>query len=192
MTNVEMLASLRSKLDEATASFWTDIECYRAFSDAQIEVISLLPIELVAKNVFELTVTDTVSATKWAITRPTMVRLQSAILNNYPAKVINNDSKRPNIELNTFMTPTTNDPIVYELNNTLIFEPSEIAMTNEAIISYIPIPSDITSSASCSLIETSHPAIVQYAYAVLLKKANRLQESANEFGLFIQMLGMIK
>ena len=42
MTSTVMLAAMRTLLEEASASFWTDAECYAALADAQNEIIKEL------------------------------------------------------------------------------------------------------------------------------------------------------
>lgn len=192
MTSAEMLSSLRTKLDEASASMWTDAECYRALSDAQLEIIAILPIDLVAKNVTTTSLSSgSIISGKYIIAKPTdLLKLISTNFNDVPARIIRDDKERRKLELNTYMVASATDPLVYEKGEYLEYSPSDGSDTVE--ITYLPIPTDIDASTSSSLIGTSHPAIVQYAYAELLKKQDRLQEAANEFGLFIQMLGMIK
>ena len=72
----------------------------------------------------------------------------------------------------------------------IIFKGSTTAA--EALLYYISTPADIASGTDSELDSNTHPAIVQYAYAELLKRADRLQESSNEFGVFAKMIEAIK
>jgi len=40
MTTANLLSRLRTLLDEASAGFWTDVECYAALSDGQKEIVN--------------------------------------------------------------------------------------------------------------------------------------------------------
>jgi hypothetical protein len=192
MVNTVMLSSLRTKLDEASASFWTDVECYRALSDGQLEVTSILPYQMLAKNIIQATLTSgSIVGTTYEIARPTdVLRLLNALFNDIPARLILNDKEQLKSNTNTFMLPTVADPTMYEKDNLYVFEPSDASDT--VIVDYVPILADIDASTSSTLIETSHPSIVQYAFSDLLKKSDRIQESTNEFGLFTTMIGAVK
>jgi len=192
MNNTEMLANLRMKLDEASADFFTDVECYQALSNAQIILMGILPIDVLAKNVASTTTsTGTLSGTTWSVTRPNMVRMLSAIFNGYPCRMLQNDNTRIRASLNTYLLGGLTDPIVYEQDGKVVFEPKN-PVSNTATITYIPTPSSIDASTSSVLVETTHPAIVQYALAELLKKQKLYPQSANEYGLFIEMLKVIR
>jgi len=192
MNNTEMLANLRMKLDEASADFFTDVECYQTLSNAQTILMGILPISVLAKNVASTTIpTGSLSGTVWSVTRPDMVKILSAVFNGYSCRRLLNEPMRIEAKENTYLAASITDPIVYEQSNKVIFEPAD-PTTNAATITYIPTPSDINASTSSVLIETTHPAIVQYALAELLKKQKLYPQSANEYGLFIQMLKVIR
>ena len=42
MTSAFLLARLRTLLDESSAGFWTDDECYRALADGQNEIVNIV------------------------------------------------------------------------------------------------------------------------------------------------------
>lgn len=197
MTSTEMLGSLRTKLDEETASMWTDTECYQALNEGQHQVIGLLPPSLLSGNIAVRSLSGgSFASGKLHLAKPSSVfKLVSAELNGKPVRITPNDAKRNRLNDNSFMSASTTDPTMYEVvGGNVVYYVFEVATASSDTveINYLPLPSNIDSSNDCKLIATTHPAIVQYAYAELLKKSDRLQESIGEFGLFIQMLGMIK
>ena len=41
MTTAEMLAKIRMQLDEASASFWTDVQIYEELAEGQMQVVRI-------------------------------------------------------------------------------------------------------------------------------------------------------
>lgn len=201
MTAAVMLNVLRTKLDEATASMWTDAECYQALTDGQMVAIDYLisigkDSELLPLIVETNLTVGSVANGKWHVAAPTdMLRLKSAELyestQGYaPVRIITDYDGFNFAKYNDLLVGTLANPTVYSANSFLVFEPA--GTSNTATITYIKTPTDIASGTDSALLPSVHPAIVHYAFADLLRKAERTQEALNEFGIFLQMLWSIK
>lgn len=208
MTSTVMLAAVRTILDEATASFWTDNEIYAALADGQNQVIDKLltsyrlrrkanpeaelPYELQSIG-FRLISSGAASA----------VNLPASFLELVYAKWDNDNSgvKEPceivspvrvlEREDNTYTSTTSTEPLVYievatsggavQVNFLPVY-----SSTGAYDIQYLGKPSDIASGTNPTLPVNTHSAIVHYAVSRMLEKDQRPQEAQTHYGLFLK------
>ncbi len=208
MTSTVMLAAIRTILDEASASFWTDAETYAALADGQNEVIKeLLNVYRVKQKIdsalpYELEAvlnedTGTLAVDPTVLVVPTgFMELISATYDHdntggeNPCFI----SSLPDLEFIediTFLAASGTNPRIYmktvsdALN--LIFLPTKTA-TAPYTIHYIKSPTDIASGQSATLPVSTHSAIVNYAVSRMFQKDDRPQESQVWYQKYFQEL----
>ena len=202
MTSALMLARLRTLLDEATASFWTDTECYAALSDGQRMVVDGLyqksPKHHLLKTLFKrATGSDTTSS---AITLPTdfkeFVNATYTTLtteDQKPCRIVNYDAEFLLEKDNSYLAPNRATPVVYLSATTglrlIYFEPTSIHA--DYTIVYLKQPTEIDGSTNPLLPDETHEAIILYAFSFLLRKDLRAQEADGAYKLFLDMVGKL-
>lgn len=202
MTSVEMLARLRTLLDEASAGFWTDTEAYSALSDGQREVVDIL----FSKNrkhslLKSLLKTATGSnTTSTGITLPTdfkdFVNAEYASVtgaSKMPCKLVDYDEVFLRDKENSYLTPIRATPVIY-LNATtglrlICFEPTSSA--SDYNIVYLKQPTEIASGTDPILPVETHEAIIMYAYSFLLRKDLRQAEADSILTVFTNLAGIL-
>ena len=209
MTSVQQLARIRTLLDEATASMWTDAESYSALADAQNEIINILLSVYKAKlkadkNAplpYELeSVLNDDTATATPMTVPTsFVALISATYDHNgsggekPCYIVD----LPMIgftEDNTYLIADEFSPSVYLKTATdtlkIYFLPASSG-TPAMTVHFIKTPTDIASGQNPTLPATTHNAMIFWATAFLLFKDGRPNEANNMMQLFNQEIQKI-
>lgn len=196
MTSAEMLARVRTNLDEATASFWSDNEIYRALADGQREIISHIfivwkqkvrvnPEEPLPEVLRSLISSDSGTTTK-SLPNDFMSYLTVySATNAVPIFVRENWRQNSWMRGNTYSTSTSAQPFCYFNATQIVFE-TAVAWTME----YLKAPSDISGSTQPSLPTIAHNAVVQFAFAtLLLKDSNPIaNQELQKFFLLLQNL----
>lgn len=198
MTSVLMLARLRTLLDEATASFWSDTECYTALSDGQREVVNSVKNPQILKVLLKTATGSNTSGT--GITLPTDFRefvnakwTSVTAGTQYPCSIINYNEQFLRDKDNTYLAPIRLNPVVY-LNaitglRLIYFEPA--SANGDYTIVYLKQPTEITAGVDSILSEETHEAIILYAFSFLLRKDLRQAEADGAYKLFLEMVGKL-
>lgn len=199
MTRTEMLARVRTLLDEASASFWTDAEIYSALTDGQQEAANyfysmyeklkqvnpLIGLPHTLEPLYTLTTSTTINglvnnpSNYWHLILATYAYNGGTSYNCRiqplsPALLYDLD--------NTYLVASTTSPTVYQVSSTqFLFLPTASGTANYAL-GYIVKPTAISSSVDPVLPVLAHTAIVHYATAQMLFKDQRPQEAQ----LFLQ------
>jgi len=213
MTTAEMLTRIRTFLDEASASFWSDTEIYSALADGQNEVISIcLNFYRAKKEVnsrTELPQVLTALHTHVADTNLTGIVTAPAdylfLLGGYYSDDTPTQSPKAftvkdyglnyfHDYYNTYLAPTANDPIAIVANTSggvlsIYFIPAPTGGdTAQYAFEYLRKPTAIASGVNPTLSVFAHNAIVTYAFAQLLLKDDRMQEAQAQYQIFINMV----
>ena len=209
MVSTVMLAAMRTILDESSAGFWTDAECYAALADGQNEVIKELSsvyrarykIDNSTEMSYELAslINDESSTTTTGqVSVPTgFLWLIGAHYDHdgaialVPCIVVSSDRGFPQNENNTFLQATTAEPHVYlaTVSDTLKvnFIPAPSG-TASYTFTFIKTPTDIASGQNAVLPVSTHSAIVNYGTSRMLEKDQRSQESQMIYNKYLQEL----
>jgi hypothetical protein len=202
MLSTDMLTEVRTLLDEDVEEFFLDTEIYSALTDGQKEYASFIytqfdtlrkqdrntPIPLALLPLFTESANIPVTAGTHVISIPT--GLWKVIYVTYGASktpMLERDlsSVRPFRQSNSIM----NTPNIFYSVTSANIELEDIASVSVNYqIAYLINTTDINSTTNPILPEFTHKAIVQYAYAEMLKKPKRNQEALSELGTFIQMI----
>jgi len=193
MTAAEMLARLRTLLDETPEGFWDDdVDCYPALSLAQLEVIkAIAPYKAKALR----TVLARTSQTSQTFGITTGLDLPSDFYMMYSIKANATGGTehtaydrvtRHEYEDNPYMSSAA-DRLYYSISGTdgglkIYFEVAFVA--GSLTMDYISKPADIaaatdsTAEVPAELDSIAHNAIVWYAFAYLLQKAKLPSQDA--------------
>lgn len=202
MTSALMLARLRTLLDEASASFWTDAEIYSALSDGQREVVDILFAKGRKHNLLKpllktATGSDTTSS---GITLPTdfkeFINASYTTLtteDQIPCNVVDYDEIFLRDKDNTYLTPIRATPVVYLKATTglrlIYFEPTS-SHCDYSIV-YLKQPTEIDVSTQPILSPETHESIIMYAYSFLLRKDMRPAEADSALKTFTNLAGIL-
>lgn len=204
MTSALMLSRLRTLLDEASASFWTDDECYRALSDGQREVVNIVfnnnPNSQLLKALLKTaTGSDTTTSN---ITLPsdfkefvTVTYSSTTTADQYPCRIIAYDKEFLDNEYNSYLSATIQTPVVYlrpfstATGRKIFFSPSS-AHCDYTII-YLTQPTEIDGSTNPIVPADMQEAIILYAFSFLLRKDMRPAEADGAYKLFLEMAGKL-
>lgn len=211
MTTATMLAKVRTFLDESSASFWTDVEVYASLAHGQISVIEFLfaiyqqkrridpdtglPEELRSLTTY---VASSMAASALALPSGFLWLLSAkwdhdATGGGLPCRVINIDRSFDFHISNTFLAPTSADPVAYvgasvsTGNQSINFLPV-YSTTGAYQIYYLKHPTAIAAGQEPTLPEVTHNAIVEYATYAMLMKDQRPQEAQVHYNLYSQEL----
>lgn len=199
---------MRTILDESTASYWTDAECYAALADGQNEVIKellnvyrlkrridpALPLPYELESVLNDEDNSTGDVDPTVISVPTgFMALISATYDHdgtggeKPCYIVD----LPNIrftENNALLTADGNNPRIFvrSIGDTvkLEFLPANTANA-PYVINFIKTPADIASGQNPTLPVSTHSAIVNYAVARMFQKDDRPQEANRYYQLYL-------
>ena len=190
MTTAEMLTRLRTLLDEASASLWSDTECYSALADGQNGVVGILvakyqggePLHnLLADITVQADVADGASVPSG------FMELVGATAGGKDCEIISFQEYYKRAD-NSYLSASSSSPIIYRKHTTttekLYYSPNS-AVT--ASIFYLKTPTAIASGVEPTLTR-GHEAIVQYAFAFLLEKDEQSERSALELKKYYQMV----
>ena len=202
MTSANMLARVRTLLDEASAGFWTDAEIYSALSDGQREVVDILFAKSRKHNLLKSllkTASDT-DTTSSAITLPTdfkeFINASYTTLtteDKLPCKIVDYDEIFLRDKDNTYLTPIRATPVVYLSATTglrlIYFEPTSIHC--DYSILYLKQPTEIASGTEPILPPETHEAIIMYAFSFVLRKDMRQAEADSALKTFTNLAGIL-
>ncbi|RMG43484.1 MAG: hypothetical protein D6732_00040 [Methanobacteriota archaeon] len=212
MTSAEMLARVRTLLDEASAGLWSDSEIYSALSDGQRAIVqSVLAIYKVKKGDLPKVLAPLVTYAAGALTSAgnPNATLPSDFLyhlnveydptgsSQKPCIVVDQKEEGRILRNNTYYSASNTDAFYlayYDVdtsgNYIFHFDPTN-STTGAYAIRYIKTPTDIDGSTNPILPEIAHNAIVQYAFAELLAKDEKYTEANYEFRKFTQQLSQL-
>jgi len=214
MTTAQLLARARTLLDEVgTASFWTDAEIYSALTGGQQEVanhfISLYKLKQAQKideplpqSLEALYMNALGTTTDGLVARPTgfwhLLSAEYAYSSStaYKCRQQRLNANTKAILTNTYLAPSSTDPIVYVDYSTLdsalrlIFLPVPSGTATYAV-KYLKFPTAISSGVDPTLTAETHEAILSYAMFDLLMKDQRPQEANLHLQKYIQELQAI-
>jgi hypothetical protein len=199
MTSTEMLARVRTALDEAATGFNTDAEIYSALADGQNAVInvilSIYKAKIKVDNLTELpyeliTLLEnaTASITASFIALPTgflyLVNAKwdhDATGGQKPCLLVSNDKMLYAGEDNSYLAATSTSPKAYVAtlaggSPAIHFLPT-YSTSGVYTISYIKTPTAIASGQNPLLPVSTHSAIVFYATAQMFIKDEKIQEA---------------
>jgi len=211
MTGPNLLARLRTLLDEASASFWTDAEAYAALADGQNAVIALalgvyrakkfatpnqdIPLSPLLQTLYSTQTATVASGASTASLTGTVLELVWVKYNSaagsplYPARVRFHSPASEFKAANSFLVATiaSGEYYIRFANPVITFE---TASTNNAaawIAGVLTQPTDIGASQASVIPDSAVEAIVEFAFARCLSKDQRTQESQEAFSKFIKL-----
>jgi hypothetical protein len=202
MTSAFLLTRLRTLLDESSAGFWTDDECYRALSDGQNEVVNITlqrnPSNQILKTLWK-TKSGT-GVTNQAITISDFKELLNAKLavtttqDLKPCKVVEYNELFLHNKDNSYLNPIVASPVVYvsattSLGRLVYFEPS--SASSDYTILYITQPTELSGTTQPLLPLEAQEAMIVYAFSFLLRKDLRQAEADSAYKLFLDMVGKL-
>lgn len=190
MTTATMLTRCRTLLDEASAGLWADTEIYSALADGQNAIIDILlakrgeqPLHYLLKDIMV-----NAGHTSGATAPSGFIELISATVDGTRADIVSFQDYM-NRSGNTYLTPTTSNPLAYVIED-LTAKEIHSDPTTSLEIYYLKTPSEIASGVEPTLTR-GHEAIVQYAFSFLLEKEKRTQESMAELEKFYKMVAAL-
>lgn len=186
MTTAEMLARVRTLLDEASAGFWTDAEVYYALTDGQIETINILikmfeQTNELPKALIPLGKTQTGSGTASLAADFLYPVSMVATLNSVPIFIRGFGKHRDHLIENTYLASSSTQPYAYFQGSQVVLE-----TTLAWALDYIKKPADIESGVDPTIGAGAHDAIVQYAFAYILRKIKD-PRADNEFNKYFNL-----
>jgi len=213
MTSAELLARLRTMLDEASAGFWTDVEAYAALSDGQLQLCELavgvlkakkeasengdvkIPECLKALLTTEMSVILTSGTASITLSHEALELIsvlytkdnsQSDSVPCYIRKASYGDVF---ISRNVFGTANANSEyfVSFQPPSTVVLETPVSGSYGSHTSAYIKVPGDISATVDPALPSRTMEPIVQFAFARMLAKDQRLEESVNAFKNFLQL-----
>ena len=203
MDKVSMLQRLRVLLDESVQSFWQDTDCYAALTDGQetyTEIILALfksrslsspsePIPEVLRPLYRKD-SDILAGNFIALPADYLYDLSFSLGGTYNRPLLKRLLSRTAVfdQANTYLG--TQGYYYYIINNQLNIEITGGAGTSY-IFEYIAKPTAINASIDPVLPEFCHAAIVEYAFASLLRKAKLFKEADMQYQNFIQNIKYI-
>jgi hypothetical protein len=203
MTSANLLSRLRTLLDESSAGFWTDNECYAALSDGQNEIVNILfqrdPYNQALKTLWkEVSITGGSNQT---ISIPSdfkeIINAEIAITTGETKKAckkINYDDLHLQNSENSYLKPIIASPVIYvksttSLGRKIYFEPS--SASSDYTIVYLTQPIGITNIAQPTLPLETQESMIVYAFSFLLRKDLRQAEADSAYKLFLDMVGKL-
>lgn len=205
MTSANLLSRLRTLLDEASASYWTDTEAYAALADGQRELVSqfvniykfsgkgFIPnvIRAITKNV-----SANITAPATSATLPTDYIQDSPLSVRYSSTSTSVSSRKPCLvrsmdglyhkQGNAYLQGDATYPFCYIDGTSINFETAPVAGSYD--FNYLSMPADIASGQVMTLPDTCSDAIVQFAFAFLMAKDQRVTESQAAYSQFYQLI----
>ncbi|MFC2135986.1 hypothetical protein ACFLTH_15325 [Bacteroidota bacterium] len=186
MTYTVMLAKLRTLLNEASASFWSDTELYASLTDGQQEVANYLvalwkskggDLPEALKKLFD---TDTGTGTK-TLETDFWIPL-TVYTSTLPVLIREDGDEKSTLKYNTYTSSSATQPYCY-INATQIVLETSVTWTME----YLKAVTAIDGSTNPILTADTHETVVQFAFAEMLKKDNDPRAEA-EFQKYLTMV----
>lgn len=204
LTTVELLATLRTLLDESVEGFWKDgLDCYPALTDGQNEYTAIILAQYKAKVLINpsesipevlrplyKTVSATTNASDFPLPTDFLYDISVQLGSPYSRPLLKRELSRtiPFDQANTYSGTQgyyysiINDKVNLEIPTPT--NPGGLSYTLEHFIK----PTKIDSNTNPILPEFTHLAIVIYAFAQLLKKAQRGQEALGQYQEFLSLI----
>ena len=185
---------VRTLLDEDTAGFYTADMVYKSLADAQREIATFFLSVFKAKqklnkdeecpNVLRPILSTTTSATGtqnlpadfWDVL---FIKDSSA---NVPIRIRNMSANYPHKLANTYLASSASQPYCYISGSQVVLETS-MSWT----MTYFKTLTDTSGSVDPFLAQSSYNAMVQYAFADLLRR-DEDPRAGEEFNKFLKML----
>ena len=197
MTTADMLAAVRTILDETTQSYFQDSAIYKALQSGQIEAINLIYSIYKAKK--DTTLPDAlipVSQVKsGTASSVTTISVPTDLLFLIGAEVTISGTLKPayqrNFDIRTIfykynsLMNNTSDVTYYPVGTNLQFNQTLNGAYN---IYYIQNPATIVAGVDPVIGLSVHDAIVYYAVAFMLLQDQRSDESAQNFSKFMLLI----
>lgn len=208
MTSVELKNRVRTLLDEsaATNGFWSDDEIYKALSDGQMEVLTqmlkrynekemLLPeaFRTLVSNYQQLSITSAVNPLPNDFLFLICIRYAVAsndVNDRKPALIRGNDFNKYYHRGNGYLSSSIGQPYCTITGLNIVFEDSPVG-SGSFDFDYIKKPETVDASNDPELPDFTHNAMVQYAFATLLKKDSRNTDAHQEYEVFQKMVSLL-
>lgn len=196
MTSSEMLARVRTMLNEASAGFWSDIEIYGALTDGQQELVKIALdkyIEITTKGLlidvpFMLVplikkASISVSSGSGPLPSDYLYRLYGSTSTQAAIIWRNQGVQTPFDQLNTIIVGGGTELYGYIMGTTLI---TDSGLVGSISLTYISVPVAIGSSQDATIPTVYHNTIIEFAYHRLLTKGQEeaTKNSIQEFQQF--------
>lgn len=182
MTTAQMVAEVRTKLDESSSGFWSDTEIYRALNNGQITTVSKLHSQKKTHYLSELKSRKT--GTSSDLTLPTdFWQYISCDVDSDGCLLRTGD--RWIKENNYYLTGETKQKYIYLDGGSIEFSPTINGIYR---FEYYKKPTEVSSTAEPILDDRIHPSIVQYAYSQLLLKDEKHEQSLLELQKYDKMV----
>jgi len=209
MTATQLLASLRTLLDEDTEQYWLDPECYTALTNGQKEYASIVlaqykakagvnpfePLPEVLRPLLNPVTQSLVNATYLPLPPNYLYDLSVYVYGTYNRPFFKRKQSRSLLfeQVNSLLGA---QGYYYSIDNVnLNFEIPAPSVAINIDFKYLmltpPIDGSLSPASDPVLPDFTHDAIVQYAYSELLKKPKRTQESLAEYQKFLQTIKYI-
>lgn len=182
MTTAQMVAEVRTKLDEAAAGLWTDTEIYRALNNGQIMTASKLHAQKKFGFLNELYSSKVALISDLTLPTDYWQYIDSAV-DNKPCLLRTGD--KFNKEGNYYLTGDDDQRYIYLNGSSIYFN---LVFTGYYWLNYYKKPTEVAVSVNSILDDRIHPSLVQYAFADLLLKDEKHEQSALEFQKYNQMV----
>lgn len=207
MTTVELLTTLRTLLDESIEGFWKDgLDCYPVLTDGQQEYTAIIlaqykakvlinpsePIPEVLRPLYKK-VDSTTNTSYFSLPTDFLYDISLHLGSPYSRPFLKRDLSRaiPFEQANSYLgTQGYYYSIVNDRVNLEIPTPTNPGGQSYTLEHFIK-PTIIDSNTNPILPEYTHLAIVIYAYAQLLKKAQRTQEAMAQYQEFLSLIKYI-
>ena len=191
----DLETKVRTLLDEDTAGFYTAAAIYKSLADAQREIATVFLSIFKAKqklnkdeecpNVLRPLISTTTPATGtqnlpadfWDV-----LYIKDSITSNVPVRIRNVSSAYPHNIANTYLASSASQPFCYISPTQVVFETSI-----SWIMAYFKTLTDTSASVDPVLAQSAYNAMVQYAFADLLRRDSD-QRAGEEFNKFLKML----
>lgn len=212
MTSANLLARLRTLLDEASASYWTDTEAYAALADGQNAVVTIalgvlrasrmakpngdVALPFVLKPLYAVQTGTVASGQSAATLTGNVLEVLWVTYNSatgtplYPVRIRHNSYASQFQKANTYLVASTTTNEYYAQITNLTTITFETASTNNAAaynVGLLSQATDIASGQNPVLPDEAVPAILMFAFARLLNKDQRLEEAVEAFKEFVSL-----
>lgn len=197
ITSTNALARLRTRLDEASAGFWQDGECYSALSDGQRHLINMslavwrarrkvnpqIELPVLLTNCFKQTSIN-LSGVNAPIPADFLdwvnltFNVSGASGSAYPVFVLPQSAALAQVQANQYLYgDTANKEYFATIGATNIVFNTAGTSSPFCTLTYIYDPIDMSGVQNGVLDDTCQEAIVAFAFAILLQKDERTQDS---------------
>ena len=187
MTTAEMLTHVRMLLDESSASFWGDSDIYLALTNGQKAIVSYLANSKKHDLLRPLAKTTNYNYNQLTIPSDYFIFISCRV--NGTTNVMLRTGDIYAKQANSYLAGSSVNPFMYPRGGYFVFEPTLSTGTYD--IQYYSVPADIALGVNPTLSAMTHDAMCQYAFAELLLRDTKHQESALEFKKFTDMVSIL-